>query len=126
MFIKLLLNDVPLGIQVRCAFTWPSRAIGLLGTDPLCPATALWLRPCAAVHTVGMRYSIDVVFLDPQGQVIKMVSPLLPFRWAACRRAYSVIELRRGVAEQLGLQVGDELKAVGGPGADCPPMNPHP
>ncbi len=109
--MKLLLNGVPLRIQVQCAFTWPLRAIGLLATQQLLPTRALWLRPCASIHTVGMRYSIDVVFLDRQGRVRKMVSQLSPFRWAACRQADSVIEFSAGVAEQLGLKVGDQLKA---------------
>jgi uncharacterized membrane protein (UPF0127 family) len=109
--MKLLLNGVHLGIEVQCALTWPSRAMGLLGTQKLLPNRALWLRPCASIHTMGMRYSIDVVFLDRQGRVKKIVSQLSPFRWAACRQADSVIEFGSGLAERLGLQVGDQLKA---------------
>lgn len=108
-FERLLLNGVPVAIEVQCAFSWLSRAAGLLTTHPLLPSSALWLRPCSAVHTVGMRYSIDVVFLDAKGRVKKIVTQLSPFRLAACWQAVSVIEFASGVSEQLGLQVGDQL-----------------
>ncbi len=115
--MKLTINGVAVGVHVQCAFTWPARAIGLLATRTLSPSSALWLRPCASVHTVGMSYPIDVVFLDPQGQVRKMVCHLQPFRMAACRRAASVMEFRAGTAERLRIQVGDQLKVAPGPWA---------
>jgi uncharacterized protein len=112
--MNLLLNGVAVGVELQCAFTWPARAIGLLATRYLSPTSALWLRPCASVHTVGMAYPIDVVFLDREGQVKKIVNNLQPFRMAACGRADSVMEFGGGVAAQLRIQLGDQLKGAPG------------
>jgi len=53
----------------------------------------LWIKPCSAIHSFGLSYAIDVVFLDAHGWVLKTVHALQPNRVAWCRPAYSVIEL---------------------------------
>jgi len=81
---------------IRRADTFRSRAKGLLGARSLSTAEALWLAPCRAVHTVGMRFAIDVVFLDAHGKVLRAVANLQPYRLAACLHAASVLELAAG------------------------------
>jgi uncharacterized membrane protein (UPF0127 family) len=75
------------------ASTWLSRARGLLMRPGLKQGEVLWLKPCNAVHTFGMRYSIAVFFLDEQCQVIAVRPRLMPNRIAYCRRAHSVCEM---------------------------------
>lgn len=86
-------------------WTWRGRLAGLIGRCPRRPrppsprpvrVAGLWLGPCAAVHTFGMRYAIDVVFLNRHGRVIRLVPALGPRRWAFCRRAASVVEFETG------------------------------
>lgn len=56
----------------------------------------LLLPRCRAVHTFGLRAPIDVVFLSPQGDVLRFVPSLAPGRWAFCREAWGVLELPGG------------------------------
>ena len=57
--------------SVEIAATRRSRRRGLLGRDSLDEAFAMLLAPCAAVHTAGMRFPIDVVFVDRQGYAVE-------------------------------------------------------
>ncbi|HEB59100.1 MAG TPA: DUF192 domain-containing protein [Gammaproteobacteria bacterium] len=82
------------------------RMRGLLARRPLEDDEALWIEPCPSVHTLGMRYAIDVVFIDHDGRVRKVVEALKPFRFAACRGARTTVELAAGVAGRLGIEPG--------------------
>lgn len=57
---------------------------------------ALWLRPCGSVHTVGMAYPLDIVFLDRAGRVLDWCEGLLPWRARRCKGATQTIELAPG------------------------------
>ncbi|MCZ8133202.1 MAG: DUF192 domain-containing protein [Steroidobacteraceae bacterium] len=85
------------------------RARGLLGREPPPDATALVIEPCRAIHTVGMRFPIDVVFCTDRGLVLRIVEALPPGRMALQPGAARVLELRAGEAARLGLRVGDRL-----------------
>ncbi|MBO0702603.1 MAG: DUF192 domain-containing protein, partial [Candidatus Dormibacteraeota bacterium] len=56
------------------------RGVGLLGRDALEPGTGLWIHPCKSIHTFGMRFSIDAVFLDRRHRVVRVVAGLRPWR----------------------------------------------
>ena len=75
------------------ASTWLSRAGGLLVRPCLKQGEVLWLTPCNAIHTFGMRYPIAVFFLDHHRQVIDVRPEVVPNRIAFCRRAHSVCEM---------------------------------
>lgn len=99
-----------LGERVRAADTWVSRLIGLLGTQALAPSHGLWLSPCKGVHTLGMRYPIDVIFLDGESRVSKLASSLHPYRFCLARRGVrSVLELPAGTLDGADVQLGDSL-----------------
>jgi uncharacterized membrane protein (UPF0127 family) len=93
-------------LPIRRAATWWSRAIGLLATARLDDPCGLWIEPCRSIHTFWMRYAIDVVFVDADGVVTKVVPELRPWRMAACRRARTTLELRAGLARELGIENG--------------------
>ena len=76
--------------------TLAGRARGLLFRRRLRLGLGLWLIPCCAIHTVGMRYDIDVVFLDRQGRVLKRVRKLKPWRLVLCLGAVSAVEFQGG------------------------------
>ncbi|OWT77189.1 hypothetical protein CEY04_14530 [Achromobacter sp. HZ28] len=78
---------------------WCARFRGLAGRPPPRGAIGVWLQPCRAVHTLGMRYPLDLFFLDHNKQVIKVVAGLPPRRLASCLRAVSVVELQAGVVD---------------------------
>jgi hypothetical protein len=95
------------------ASSMTSRMFGLLGRRPLAPDEALWLTPCNSVHTLGMAYPIDVVYLDGERRVVATRSALAPLRLSAARRARSVLELPARTAERLGLVPGVRVTLEG-------------
>jgi uncharacterized membrane protein (UPF0127 family) len=103
------------GLRVERALGFVGRMLGLLGGPMLQPGQALHLSPCKAVHTVGMRYPIDVVFLDRNGAVLKVVPHLQPWRAAACWRAHGVLELSAGQArvQRVNIRVWALAQAQG-------------
>jgi uncharacterized protein len=78
-----------------------TRLRGLLGRKGLKPGEGLLLRPVGAIHTMFMLFPIDVVFLDREYTVLKVVEGLRPWRFAGARRAKAVLELPRGGARRL-------------------------
>jgi uncharacterized protein len=88
--------------------TW-ARTRGLLGRRGLADDEGILLRPAPSIHTLFMRFPIDVVFLDGDNRVLKVVPNLRPWRFASARGAKAALELPAGRAERVGLQVGDEL-----------------
>jgi uncharacterized protein len=103
---RLAVNGVAQRCQVMEAATVWLRLRGLLFRPPLQPHQALWIRPCNSIHMFGMRYSIDVVFLDAHGKVIQVEQSVAPGRMAACWRSKSVLELTAGSSERLGIVPG--------------------
>lgn len=57
---------------------------------------ALWLLPCGSVHTMGMGYPLDIVFLDRAGRVLDWCEGLRPWRARHCRGATQTVELAPG------------------------------
>ena len=86
-----------------------ARLRGLLGRSGLSVGEGLLLTPCGQVHTLGMRFSLDVVFLDRAGRVLKCVEGLRPNRFAAAAGARHVLEVAAGSVARCGIRVGDLL-----------------
>jgi len=80
-------------LKLRHAVSFWRRAGGLFLCRDMGPHEGLWLEPCRAVHTLGMRRAIDIVFMDRRGRILKTVHALRPNRAAWCAGAYSVVEL---------------------------------
>lgn len=102
-----------LASEVELADTSWTRMRGLLGRKPdeFTSGKGLWIVPSQGVHTVGMSFPIDVVYLDSQRRVIHICQRLEPFRIAALKfRARSVIELPAGTLAQTDTSVGDEME----------------
>ena len=87
-----------------------SRMKGLLGRRALASGEGLWIRPCKGVHTFGMRFPIDLLFLDRELRVIAVTRDLAPNRLTRIRmNAASVLELPSGMAASTTTVVGDQL-----------------
>ena len=102
-------TNLPVATQVEIAATRGSRRRGLLGRDGLDEAAAMLLAPCASVHTVGMRFPIDVVFVDRQGYAVKVVRNLRPWRIALAMGGRAVIEMAAGSLGWGQVVPGDRL-----------------
>ena len=84
------------------------RARGLLGREAL--EGALWLAGTRAVHTLGMRFAIDVAYCDGAGRVLEIVI-MKPWRVGRPRlRARSVVEAEAGNLGRWGVTVGTTLE----------------
>ena len=95
------------------ADTYWSRLAGLMAVDPAkFPAgRGLWIVPCHGVHTFGMRFPIDVAYLDDQKNVIYLAHNLKPWRVApVSMKAASVIELPGNILRATGTTVGDQIE----------------
>ncbi len=90
-----------------------TRMKGLIGrSEPsFCPGDGLWIVPCNSIHTIGMRFPIDAVYLGSGQEVVKLYHKLAPLRIAALAfRARSVLELPVGILEETQTEVGDVLE----------------
>ena len=96
-------------LEVDVAATRATRRRGLLGRESLGENEGLLLTPCKAVHTVGMRFAIDVIFIDRDGRAVRIVPALAPWRIAMSARAKAVIELAAGTAAASDIRIGDML-----------------
>lgn len=102
-----------LASSLAVADTHWTRLRGLLGLSPddFGNGRGLWIVPCHGVHTLGMGFPIDVVYLDRENTVVHVQSDLHPWRFAPVRRqAASVLELPCGTAVDSGTQVGDRIE----------------
>jgi uncharacterized membrane protein (UPF0127 family) len=91
-----------------------TRLRGLLGRRGLGADEGVLLRPVGAIHTLFMRFPIDVVFLDRDYVVVKVAHEVRPWRFAAARHAKVVLELAAGAAGRKRLAVGERLVPVPG------------
>jgi len=103
-----LQNQTLIPNGLRTSNMW-DRMRGLLGRRQLDDDQGLWISPCPSVHTIGMRYPIDVVFLDRQGIVKKIKHHLKPMKFSSCIDAFAVLELSEGMAKKLQITAGMEL-----------------
>lgn len=101
-----------LSLKVRRARTIFQRARGLMLTKRMPSGfDGLLLEPCHAVHTFGMNYAIDIVFIDKHLHVLKVVEKVPPLKpYIACRNAYGVLELGAGCASGYSLGQKIELR----------------
>ena len=103
-------RDQMLADQADIANTSALRRRGLLNRTRLGPGEGLWIVPCEGVHTFGMKFPIDVLFLDKQRRVVKVVPDMGKRRFALSLWAHSVLELPAGLAQATGTVVGDQLE----------------
>ena len=105
-------NDVLASLEV--AESGADRRRGLLGRDGI--DGALLLQPARSVHTLGMRFPIDVAHLGPDGTVLR-VTTMKPWRIGALvPAARTVVEAEAGSFARWGVALGDVLEVKGGEG----------
>jgi uncharacterized protein len=102
-----------LATALAIANTHWTRLRGLLGlrSDDFRNGSGLWIVPCHGVHTLGMGFPIDVVYLDDAMTVIHVQGDLRPWRFAPVRtQAASVLELPCRTAAETRTAVGDKIE----------------
>ena len=104
------INGCNLALQCQLAHSYWERMRGLLGAPPLQPGQALWLEHCKSVHTFGMTYAIDVVFVDHNLLILKQIYSMKPCRMSGVVwNASATIELPPGTLKKTGTLPGHQL-----------------
>ena len=85
------------------------RTRGLLKKPALSEKEGFWITSCNAIHTFGMAYPLDIIFLNKGLQIRKITPNLKPFRLSMNWFAQSVLELQAGTANKIGLTPGDKM-----------------
>jgi uncharacterized membrane protein (UPF0127 family) len=86
-------EDAIAGCEVPVAAGFRSRLLGLAVLDRADADPGLLLPRCSSVHTFGMRFALDLWFLDAAGRVLACRRAVPPRRFARCRGAAAVVEL---------------------------------
>ncbi|WP_224962140.1 DUF192 domain-containing protein [Geomonas subterranea] len=107
--------DVTSGMElaraVSVADTFVTRLKGLLGKKELPLGQGLWIRPCNSVHTFGMKFPIDVAFLDGEQRVVAVATTLAPNRVSGFHpKASSVLELPAGTLDATVTVIGNKIE----------------
>jgi uncharacterized protein len=106
-----------LGTRIRMADSWPARLRGMLARPAPGPGEGLLLTPCSSVHMYGMRFALDVAFLDESGAVVALYPSLAPgSRTSWHRNAAHALELPSGTLQRSGTNLGDVLVWTASPG----------
>lgn len=95
------------GHRIAEAYTFLRRLRGLMLTNSLSEGYGLHIRPCRAVHSFFMKYSIDVLHLDEAGQIVGIQNRLTPGKFGQTfRGTCSVVEIPAGTIERAGVRIG--------------------
>ena len=104
-------SEKELAARVKVADSFFSRLRGLLGASSLPQGEGLWIVPCKGVHTFGMRFPIDVLFLDKDNRVVQSIVNIRPNRYTPIfRAAVSALELPAFTVDHQCIAIGDKIE----------------
>ena len=107
---QIIKDGEPLIESVELAESLADRLRGLLGRESLKPGCGLVIKRCGSVHTVGMRFPLDLFFVDRSWRVVRTVANLAPGRAALGGvQARAVIEIQSGWLDLSRVKCGDSL-----------------
>ena len=110
MLVRNLTKGTLIATNAAAADTSAKRRTGLLKHESLPQGEGLWIVPTEGIHTFGMKFPIDVLFLSRARKVIKMRPNMGRRRISLCVWAHSVLELPAGVIDATGTTRGDRLE----------------
>ncbi|MCF9047103.1 DUF192 domain-containing protein [Acinetobacter nectaris] len=101
--------------HIYLAYSFFNRARGLLFRKKLMSNECLLISPCSSIHTIGMFYSLDIVFLDACGIIVEVYEDVKPFRFISSshKRARTVVEFKGGCLKNLDIKLNDHLFETG-------------
>ena len=114
--VKMQIEGAPLSapfLEVIMADSFMERLTGLMFQKKLPQGTGLLLAPCNSVHMCFMRFAIDVIYVDENFTVLKVVKDLKPWTGLSiCRKAWATLEMAAGEAKRCELVSGKKLYVV--------------
>ncbi len=109
--VRNITRDLVLADAVRAADTFFARWRGLLGAKGISPGGGVWISPCNSIHSFGMRFEFDALFLDGDNKVNGLYKHFRRNRISGIFwKARGVLELPAGTIERTGTEVGDEVE----------------
>jgi uncharacterized membrane protein (UPF0127 family) len=113
MVLRNVTSNETVATRIDKADSFIKRAVGLLGRSSLPSDEGLWFDKCSAIHTLGMRMPIDVIFIDKAFNVMALHHSVGSGNWAlTCRGAHGIIELSSGTLVRLDIDPGDKLELI--------------
>lgn len=110
---KMYIEGAPVSapfLKIKIADSFVTRLEGLMFQKKLSQGTGLLLAPCNSVHMCFMRFAVDVIYIDKEYKIIKVVKDLKPWiGLSMCSKAWATLEMTAGEAERCGLAVGKKL-----------------
>ena len=109
--VNITKDERILARRVQWAGTSARRRRGLLGRRSLDPDEGIYLVPCKWIHMFGMKFPIDVAFLNSDGRVVSIHHSLRPNRLSRPNvRAEGALELAAGRLSETGTEIGDVIE----------------
>ena len=104
-------QSLPIVESIEYANTFWKRFWGWMGKRQVSDEQGIILAPCNAIHTFGMRFAIDVIFLDQNQKVLMFIMNVPPGRMLRCPHAHFVVELVGGTLDRLPFSIskGNQL-----------------
>ncbi|CAH2714471.1 hypothetical protein BACCIP111895_01634 [Neobacillus rhizosphaerae] len=100
-------KTITIPYEIKMADSFVTRLKGLMFRREPIKNEGLWIIPCNSVHMFFMNFSIDVVLLNKQNEVVKVYHNLQPWRATKpVKSAYSTLELPAGSINQFGIHIG--------------------
>jgi uncharacterized membrane protein (UPF0127 family) len=117
MSSRLIAKNVTRGTSLtesgRVADSFWTRLVGLLLDKKLDAGDGLWIVPCNSIHSIGMHFVFDAVFLDKNLRVVHLMREMKPWRISSLVfSAHSVLEVPAGLIAQTGTEIGDQFEMV--------------
>lgn len=103
-------NNQLIADKVSIADNFFSRSIGLLNKTHLNNGEALLIKPCNSIHCIGMKFSIDVIFLDKNNKIVCLIKKMKPFSISnIVFSSNKVLELKEGTIEKFDIKLDDVI-----------------
>jgi uncharacterized membrane protein (UPF0127 family) len=112
MNVRNLTKGSDLADRAGVADNQELRNRGLLKHTSLEKGDGLWIVPSQSVHMFGMKFAIDLVYLNRKKQVVKVRRDFRPWRISLCLKAHSVLELPVGTIDESRTEVGDQMEFI--------------
>lgn len=107
---RILKNDTLLFSEILVADRFITRLVGLLRTPGLTDNQGLLLKNCNQVHTFGMKFPIDVIFISKDGEILHLEHDMGPGKVSPhVKNAYWVLELKSGSCQKYHLEIHQRL-----------------
>ena len=106
-----------LGDRIEVVRSFVGRGRGLMFRRSLEPGAGMVIDPCSSIHTMGMRFPIDVLYMDREQRVVRVDQAMPPWRIGPLRPGPGsryVVELPAGVIQASGTRPGDRLRLLPG------------